>query len=225
LRSAEKDAQDTRVGNLRVLNQDELRRQHDEGTPRGYETREAFNDRVPPTKPAGLDVVGYNIGKESRATMSESSIVHERLHANTSSAWLQENQRRSDSLTEGVTEHFARKVLVRQEYEGGPSWQRDRAYVDHRDTAAHLESVVGPKTLQDAYLNGKTADLNQKLGEALGVSDPAQAQHAGRDMLNVLDQAMNGKRHGEANALLECMRENRVDEANAILAKLRSRPG
>jgi hypothetical protein len=179
--------------------------------------------------PKDRGMLGFNEpgSERSRSVASEHVAIHERVHANASTdfdkAYPARGERGVAHLKEGITEHFARQVIERQQGAGGPVLPSTPAYTPEVKMVQALEGVVGRDKLANAYFNGNLGDMHTKLGEAFGSGNP---EATGRSALAAMDVAMSQGKHDEVQKVLALLQARDQPGARAALTALSTtRPG
>lgn len=127
-------------------------------------------------KPVTLEKMsGYHLGTsegKSASLPNTGSSIHERIHAHVSNNWLAENGRNTN-LNEGMTEHFARKLINKPDSPHTGDLDRSGHYDKQAGFVQHLEKTLGGSALEDAYFRGDMEQVYEKLG---GNQGPAAGQ-------------------------------------------------
>ncbi len=118
-------------------------------------------------------LLGFDIAKPSVSVASEHVIVHEPLHAAASAVFRTETAG-ARMVFEGVTEHFARRVVLEQAAQGGTPWPDHGSYPEPVRLAQKLRTLVTPATLHFLPVHvGRTrhVDLSPDATQALVAAD------------------------------------------------------
>ena len=132
----------------------------------------SHDQAVPRTNPEKIpqyderDVRGQSDFTESGdpstvSTGAEGTNIHERIHAHAHPSFRQDfpTTNSTRNFHEGITEYFTRQTVNSDELSG-----RDNIYPRQRAVIEKLASRVGHSTLSEAYFNGRTDALYNKLG-------------------------------------------------------------